>query len=99
MPLSRPLARSAASSRSTADGDAGGRHLLPGEALDEVVIAPAAGDGAELPGAALLVGDLEGQLGLVDRAGVVAEAAHDGGVDDDAVGAVALGGEEVGYLP
>jgi hypothetical protein len=81
-----------------ADGDAGGRHLLPGEALDEVVVAPAAGDGAELPRAALLVGDLEGELGLVDRAGVVAEAADDGGVDDDAVGAVALGGEEVGDL-
>jgi hypothetical protein len=72
--------------------------VLPGEALDEVVIAPAAGDRAELALAALFVGDLEGQLGLVDRAGVVAEAAHDGGVDDDAVGAVALGGEEVGDL-
>ena len=72
-----------------ADGDAGGRHLLPGETLHEVVVTPAAGDRAELPRAALLVGDLEGQLRLEHRAGVVAEATHDGGVDDDAVGAVA----------
>jgi hypothetical protein len=77
------------------DGDAGGRHLLPRETLHEVVVAPAARDGAELAGTALLVGDLEGKFGLVDGAGVVAEATHDGGVDHDAVGTVALGGEQV----
>jgi hypothetical protein len=76
------------------DGDAGGGDRLPREALDEVVVAPPAGDRAELARAALLVGDLEGQFGLEDGAGVVAEAPDDGGVDDDAVGAVSLGLEE-----
>jgi hypothetical protein len=98
VPLPPPLGAQRGEQPVDADGDAGRRHLLPGEALDQVVIAPAAGDRAELARAALLVGDLEGQFGLVDRAGVVAEAAHDGGVDDDAVGAVALGGEQVGDL-
>ena len=41
-------------------------------------------DGAEAHGAAVLVLHLEGQLGLEDRAGVVFEAAYDGGVDQDA---------------
>src|SRR5690606_10330532 len=80
------------------DGNPGRGDRLAGETLDEVVIAPAASDGTELPGTALFVEDLEGQFGLEDGAGIVAEAADDGGVDDDAVGAVALGGEERGDL-
>ena len=67
-----------------ADGEAGRRHRLAAEARDQTVIAPAAADRAEAHGAAVLVLHLEGQLGLVDRAGVVFEAAHDGGIDDDA---------------
>jgi hypothetical protein len=80
------------------DGDARGGDRLAREALDEIVVAPAARDRAELARAALLVEDLEGQFGLEDGAGVVAEATDDGGVDDDAVGAVALGVEERGDL-
>ena len=41
-----------------------------------------AGDGAELAGPAVVAENLEGQLGLVDRSGVVAEATDDGRVDD-----------------
>ena len=68
-----------------ADAGAAGGHLLAREALDEVVVAPAAGHGTEAAGAALLVDDLSGQLGLEDRAGVVGEAAHDGGIEHDLV--------------
>ena len=76
-----------------ADGEAGRRNGLGAEAADEAVIAPAAADRAEADGASVLVLHLEGQLGLVDRAGVVFEAAHDGGVDGDAV-LVTGGGDE-----
>ena len=72
-----------------ADGEAGGRHRLAREARDQPVIAPAAADRAEDDLFALFVGDVEGQFGFVDRAGVVFEAADDGGVDLDAVGAIA----------
>jgi hypothetical protein len=72
-----------------ADRDAGRGHGLAGEAPHEVVVAAAAGHRAELARAALVVEDLEGELGLVDGAGVVAEAADDGGVEHDAVGLVA----------
>ena len=65
-----------------ADGDAGGRHLLAGEALDQAVIAPAADDGAEADRLAALVGDGRGQLGLEHRAGVIFKATDDGGIDD-----------------
>ena len=68
-----------------ADGKAGGRHRLAAEARDQAVIAPAAADRAEAHDLAVLVGDLGEQFGLVDGAGVVFEAAHDGGVDPDAV--------------
>ncbi len=46
--------------------------------------------------AALVVDDFEGQFGLEHGAGVVAEATDGGGVDDDAVGAIALCVEEGG---
>ena len=65
-----------------ADGEAGGRHLLAGEAGDEIVVAPAAADRAEADRAALLVLHLEGQLGLEHRAGVVLEPADDRRIDD-----------------
>ena len=73
-----------------------GTGSLP-EAADEPVIAPAAADRAEAHRAAVLVLDLKGQLGLVDGAGVVFEAAHDGRVDDDAV-AIARGVHQRGDL-
>ena len=38
-----------------ADGEAGGRHLGAGEALDQAVVAPAAADRAEAHGLAVLV--------------------------------------------
>ena len=72
------------------DGDPGGWHLLTREALDQIVIAIATSDRAELHGLALFVLDVKGQLRLIDGAGVVAQAAHDRGIDDDAVGTVAL---------
>ena len=60
-----------------ADGEAGGGHLLAGEARDEIVVAPAAADGAEADGVALLVLGRDQQLGFEDGAGVVFEAADD----------------------
>ena len=68
---------------------------MPGEAFDQIVITPAPCDGTKLALAALFVEDFEGEFGLVDRAGIVAEATHDAGVDNDAVRAVALGGAEM----
>ncbi len=64
-----------------ADGEAGRRHRLAAEARDQTVIAPAAADRAKTHRAAFLVLYLEGQFNLVDRAGVVFEAADDGWVD------------------
>ena len=42
-----------------ADGEAGGGHVLAGEALDQPVIPPAAADRAELDLFALFIGDVE----------------------------------------
>src|SRR5262249_15900174 len=58
---------------------------LAHEARDEPVIAPAAADRAEANGATFLVFDLERELNLVDRAGVVLKAADHRPVDADAV--------------
>jgi len=67
-----------------ADGEARRRHRLAAEARDEPVIAPAARHRAEAHDLALLVRHLEQKLRLVDRAGIVFEPAHHGGVDPDA---------------
>ena len=72
-----------------ADGKAGRRHRLAAEARDQPVIAPAAADRAEADDLALLVGDFGQQFGLVDRAGVIFEAADDGGIDRMRSGAIA----------
>ena len=52
---------------------------------DQAVVAPAAADRAEAHRAAFLVLGLEGQFNFVDRAGVIFEAADDGGIDANAV--------------
>ena len=91
-----PLGAQGGQQAVNADGNAGGGHGLAGEAFDQIVIAPAARDRAELALAALFVKDFKGQFGLEHRAGVVAKAAHDAGVDHDAVGAVALRGQKFG---
>ena len=70
--------------------------LLPEEALDQTVVAPAAADRAEAHGLAVLVFDRKGQFGLEHGAGVVFEAAHDRGVDADAIFAIAAGAHELG---
>ena len=57
-----------------ADRDAGGRHLLAGEALDEAVIAAAAHHRAEPDRLSALVLDGSGQLGLEHGAGVILQA-------------------------
>ncbi len=54
-------------------------HRLAAKARDEAVITPAAADRAEAHRAALLVLGFEQQFNLVDRAGVIFEAAHDDG--------------------
>ena len=72
-----------------ADGEAGRRHRLAAEARHEAVITPAAADRAEAHRAAFLVLGLEGQFNFEDRAGVIFEAADDGGVDANSVLSVA----------
>ena len=72
-----------------ADRDAGGGHLLAGEALDQPVVAAAAHHRAEPHGLPALVLDGRRQLRLEHGAGVIFEPAHDGGIDHDAVGAEA----------
>ena len=52
---------------------------------DQPVVAPAAADRAEAHRAALLVLGLEQEFDFVDRAGVIFEAADDGGIDADAI--------------
>mmetsp|Transcript_23828 Transcript_23828/g.43047 ORF Transcript_23828/g.43047 Transcript_23828/m.43047 type:complete len:207 (+) Transcript_23828:10102-10722(+) len=79
--------------------DAGRRHFLPGKALDQIIITPAPGHRAKVARAPLFVGDLKGQLRLVNRAGVIAQAAHDRRVDDNAVGAIACGGKQACNFP
>jgi hypothetical protein len=72
-----------------ADGEPGRRHQFAAEPGHEVVVAPAAADGAEADGAAGFVGGLEGQLGLEDGAGVIFEAADHRRIDADAIRAIA----------
>ena len=69
-----------------ADGDAGGRDLLAGEALDQPVIAPAADHRAEPDGLPALVFDRRCQLSLEHRAGVIFQTTHDRGVNSNSVG-------------
>ncbi len=65
--------------------EAGRRHVLAHEAADETVVAPAGADRAEADGAAVLAFDLEVQVRLEHGAGVVLQAADDGGTDKDSV--------------
>ena len=77
-----------------ADRKAGRRNRLAAKARDQPVVTPAAADRAEADRAAGLILDLESEFGLKHRAGVVLEAAHHGGVDADAVFAIASSGSE-----
>ena len=58
-----------------ANGEAGRWNLLPGEAGNEIVIAPAAADGAKAHRLAIVAFDLERQLGLKYGTGVIFETA------------------------
>src|SRR6185503_10366332 len=78
-----------------ADGKSGGRYRLAAKARHEPVVTPAACHRAEAHRAAVLVGDLEGELHLVNRAGIVFEAAHDRRIDPHPVLAIAAGPQDV----
>src|SRR3984893_4965328 len=67
------------------DGEAGGRHRLAAETRHQAVVTPAAADRAEAHRSTLVVLGFESQLNLVDRTGVVFEAADNGLVDSDAI--------------
>ena len=71
-----------------ADGEAGGRNLLAGEAGDEIVVAAAAADRAEADRPAFFVLGFDQQLGFEHGAGVVLEAADDGRVDTNSTVAI-----------
>lgn len=77
-----------------ADGEAGGRNRLAHEARNEAIITPAATDRAEYDLFALFIGDIEGQLGLIDRAGIIFETANNRGVDLDTCRIVAGTGDQ-----
>ena len=79
------MAFSAEARRDTPTENPVGGDFLAAEATDEAIVAPAPADGAEDDGLAFLVRDLEGELRLEDGAGVVFEAAHDGGIDHDLI--------------
>src|SRR5262249_46808601 len=68
-----------------ADGEAGRRHRLAAEARHEAIIAAAAADRSEAHRLAVVAGDHQRQFDLVDRTGVVFEAAHDGRIDLNSV--------------
>jgi hypothetical protein len=72
---------SAVISRETPMEKAGRRHRLAHEARDQAIVTATAADRAELDFLALLVGDVEQEFSFEDRAGVIFEAADDGGVD------------------
>jgi hypothetical protein len=80
-----------------ADRNPGRRHRLAGEPLDQIVIAAAARHRTELARPAVFAGDVECQFGLEDRAGVIAEPAHDRGIDKHACRVRALGGDQPGH--
>ena len=61
-----------------ADREAGGRYFLAGEARDEIVIAPAAADGAEAHELAVLVARFHQQFAFEDGTGVIFETANHG---------------------
>ena len=69
------------------DGHAGCGHGFAAEALEEVIIATAAAERAEVL-----------RDGLEDRAGIIAQPAHDGGIESDAVFVILAGGEEFVHL-
>ncbi len=77
----RPRACKRGQQTADADGNAGRRNLLAGEARDQIVIAPAARDRAEHDLLARFVLDREGELRLEHRAGVIVEPADDAGID------------------
>jgi hypothetical protein len=76
---------SAVISRETPMEKAGRRHRLAHEARDQAIVTATAADRAELDFLALLVGDVEQEFSFEDRAGVIFEAADDGGVDQNAI--------------
>src|SRR6478735_4593648 len=71
-----------------ADGKSRRRYRLAAEARDKTVIAATATDGAEADGAAFFVLGFEREFNLVDRAGVVFEAAHDRLVDANPIATI-----------
>ena len=68
-----------------ADGKTGRRHRLAAKARDQTIVAPAAADRAEANRTAFFVLGLKREFDLVDRAGVIFEAADDGGIDANAI--------------
>src|SRR5262245_35070968 len=64
-----------------ADGESRRRHRLTAEARNQSVVASAAANRTETNGLAVLALEGKRQLNLVDRAGVVFEAADDGGIN------------------
>ena len=68
-----------------ADGETGRRNVFAAEAADEAVVAPSPADRAEDDRLAFFVRHFEGELGFEDGAGVVFEAADDGGIDTDSI--------------
>src|SRR5690606_3078122 len=64
-----------------ADREPGRRHRLAAEAGNESVVAPAAADRTEADGPAVLVGGVEGELGLEHETGIIFETADDRRVD------------------
>src|SRR5688572_23573651 len=63
------------------DREAGCRNLLAAKTRDEIVITPAAADGAEAHELTFLIACLKKQLGFEHRAGVISKASNDGGVE------------------
>src|SRR5258705_5327885 len=72
-----------------ADRKTGRRHRLAAKARHQPVVTPAAADRAEAHGPAFFVFGVEQQFYFVDRAGVIFEPAHDGGIDADPIFGVA----------
>src|ERR1700733_3563950 len=77
-----------------ADGKSRRRHRLAAKARDEAIITPAAADRTEARRTGGAVGR-ESQFNLEDWAGVIFEAADDGGVNKNLISVVASGYAQV----
>ena len=79
------------------DGKPGRRNRLTHEARHQAIITTTAADRPEDDFLALLIGHIEGEFRFIDGAGVIFEAAHHGGINENAA-LIARSGEQFRHI-